>query len=372
MFKYGMFLLFHLFITDYVNTESDNQESDGMEIEIEPLNDGIAPVVSRNSQCQYPCNCPKDNKRCKAGVNLVKDGCDCCYMCARQQGDLCDYKDKCDEAKNLYCDFEMTTGFQSTCRAKDAKPCQIDGKTYKDGEEFKLGCRQLCTCQNGQYACSSMCPQEERPPSTTYCKYPRLIEIENECCREWACQEHSHEFTDNNPRKGPEWSSGEAINRWGLSTAGTSPLHQSDRAPVERPNVKPSKPCNEEHTNWSPCSLTCGMGVSVRVTNQNADCISTQQRRLCLIRPCGLEDQNLTGKECKTTTRAAKEYKLVHDGCTSIEDFSPKYCSTCKKSRCCYPEDTKTLHIEFECIDTEIITKDFMWIKSCVCKPHCE
>jgi len=350
--------------------QKDSKKLTGIEVDIEPLNDGLVPAVSRNSQCQYPCNCPKGDMRCKAGVNLVKDGCDCCYMCARQQGDLCDYKDKCDEAKNLYCNFETTTGFQSTCRARDAKPCIIDGKTYKDGEEFKLGCRQLCTCQNGQYACSSTCPQEERPPSTTYCKYPRLIDIEGECCREWACQEHSLESLESNPsRKGSDWPSGEAMDNWGYSTAGTSPLHQSDRAPVER--VKPPKTCVKEVTQWSPCSLTCGMGVSVRVTNENSACVPTQQRRLCIVRPCGLKDSHITGKACKTTTRDEKAYKFVHDGCTSIKDFQPKYCSTCKKSRCCYPEETKTLHVEFQCPDDKIITQDIMWIKSCACKPDC-
>jgi len=38
---------------------------------------------------------------CKFGVNVIKDGCDCCPMCARQQGDLCNYRDKCDNEKGL-------------------------------------------------------------------------------------------------------------------------------------------------------------------------------------------------------------------------------------------------------------------------------
>ena len=69
-----------------------------------------------NSQCQYPCKCSNRDHKCKAGVNLIKDGCDCCYMCARQQGDLCDYKDKCDEEKGLYCDFQFDDGARGICR----------------------------------------------------------------------------------------------------------------------------------------------------------------------------------------------------------------------------------------------------------------
>jgi len=52
-----------------------------------------------------------------------------------------------------------------------------------------------------------------------------------------------------------------------------------------------SERCVKESTDWSACSVTCGMGVSIRVTNDNDDCLSEQQRRLCLIRPCDVTDQ---------------------------------------------------------------------------------
>jgi len=70
------------------------------------------------SQCNYPCKCTNTELRCKAGVNVVKDGCDCCYMCARQQGDLCDYKDKCDDEKGMYCDFRFQ-GERGICRGRE-------------------------------------------------------------------------------------------------------------------------------------------------------------------------------------------------------------------------------------------------------------
>lgn len=57
-------------------------------------------------------------------------------------------------------------------------------------------------------------------------------------------------------------------------------------------NVAPHE-CKKETTSWSSCSVTCGMGVSVRVTNDNADCVPEQQRRLCLVRPCELNDRHL-------------------------------------------------------------------------------
>ena len=40
-------------------------------------------------------------------------------MCARQQGDLCNYRDKCDEDKGLYCDLEIGDGSTGICRGKD-------------------------------------------------------------------------------------------------------------------------------------------------------------------------------------------------------------------------------------------------------------
>lgn len=75
--------------------------------------------------------------------------------------------------------------------AKAAKPCDVDGKTYKDGEEFKPNCSLLCTCQNGVYACASLCPQEDRAPSRAHCRDAQLVAIVGQCCREWVCP-HAH------------------------------------------------------------------------------------------------------------------------------------------------------------------------------------
>ena len=61
--------------------------------------------VQRHIQCRYPCQCDSRELRCKAGVSRLVDGCDCCYMCSRQAGDVCSIKDRCDEGRSLYCDF---------------------------------------------------------------------------------------------------------------------------------------------------------------------------------------------------------------------------------------------------------------------------
>ena len=75
--------------------------------------------------------------------------------------------------------------------ARSAKSCNVDGKVYKDGEQFTPNCSQLCTCQNGQYACASLCPSEDMAPSRDHCREAQLLSIGGRCCREWVCP-HAH------------------------------------------------------------------------------------------------------------------------------------------------------------------------------------
>lgn len=40
---------------------------------------------------------------------------------------------------------------------------------------------------------------------------------------------------------------------------------------------------------WSPCSTSCGLGISTRVSNVNARCWPEQESRLCNLRPCDVD-----------------------------------------------------------------------------------
>uniref|UniRef100_T1JHT4 IGFBP N-terminal domain-containing protein n=1 Tax=Strigamia maritima TaxID=126957 RepID=T1JHT4_STRMM len=67
------------------------------------------------SHCTYPCECPVPPS-CRDGVHLITDGCGCCRVCARQQGDLCDGTHLCDEEKGLVCEYSSENAPTGTCK----------------------------------------------------------------------------------------------------------------------------------------------------------------------------------------------------------------------------------------------------------------
>lgn len=331
----SLLLLLLLIAGDVTSTQSHRERSllasDGeLAQQDQPMS-----TSARSSLCVYPCKCPNDPPRCKTS-HTIKDGCDCCHICPRQQGDLCDRRDKCDEDRGLHCDLMLDDGHRGICKAKAAKPCDVDGKTYKDSEEFKPNCSLLCTCQNGAYACASLCPQEDRAPSRTHCRDAQLVSIVGQCCREWVCP-HAHSIAE------PDDDA-------------------NNNAQAER--------CIRESTAWSACSVTCGMGVSIRVTNDNELCKSQQQQRLCLIRPCHLHNSSAAaGVECRRnrpTCRASQPTALQYGECQSVEKFRLKYC---RHNRCCSPRRSTTIpNVQFRCPDNKLISERFMQIRRCECR----
>ncbi|XP_021941997.1 WNT1-inducible-signaling pathway protein 1-like, partial [Zootermopsis nevadensis] len=105
------------------------------------------PYEEIRSHCSYPCECPSRQPACPEGVSVVRDGCGCCAICARQQGEPCDGTTLCDEKRGLVCQYPHHAAVKGVCQAIKGLPCRVYNKTYDNGETFLLDCRTQCACQ---------------------------------------------------------------------------------------------------------------------------------------------------------------------------------------------------------------------------------
>lgn len=59
-------------------------------------------------------------------------------------------------------------------------------------------------------------------------------------------------------------------------------------------------------------------------------------------------------------------------GCTSKDNYRPKYCGLCMDDRCCTPYKSKTIEINFHCPDGSSFSRKIMWINACFCNLSCK
>ncbi|KAL3317823.1 WNT1 inducible signaling pathway protein 1 [Cichlidogyrus casuarinus] len=54
--------------------------------------------------------------------------------------------------------------------------------------------------------------------------------------------------------------------------------------------------------------------------------------------------------------------------CQSTKPHLLNFCSNCMEQNCCWPSDSKTVRIAFECSDGSKLLHYFEWINKCTCK----
>ncbi|XP_063307190.1 CCN family member 3 [Pelobates fuscus] len=305
-----------------------------------------------SQRCPAQCgHCPDEVPRCAPSVPLVLDGCACCPVCARQQGESCSEVHPCQEDKGLYCDFSADLSAESgICMALEGNNCVFDGVLYRNGESFQPSCKYHCSCQDGQIGCVPRCNLDLLLPGPD-CPFPRKIKLPGDCCEKWVCD------------------SKEEVEIGGYAMAAYRPEATLGIDPSDA-----SYNCIEQTTEWSACSKTCGMGHSSRVTNRNRRCEMQKQVRLCMVRPCEKETEKpmeKKGKKCLRLKKSVKAIHLEYKNCTSIQAYKPKFCGICKDGRCCTPHSTKTTQVEFQCPNKKVFKKPVMVIHTCVCHHNC-
>ncbi|KAJ8385948.1 hypothetical protein AAFF_G00179100 [Aldrovandia affinis] len=298
------------------------------------------PGPERKQLCHWPCRC-RSKPLCAPGVSMVLDGCGCCKACARQIGDACNEKDICDPHKGMYCDFSADQPrFEvGVCAYMMAVGCELNGAFYDNGQAFQPSPLYKCTCIAGAIGCT---PAFVQKPAGLRGPAPL--------------------------RGGAPGSLQSAVKHQQDTTYKTMPAYR------DRP-LAWKKNCLIQTTPWSPCSRTCGLGISVRVNNDNSKCEMRKDRRLCLLRPCEksiLKSLKMPkGKTCRPKFQAKKAEKLVLSGCTSTRSYRPTYCGICSDRRCCVPNKSRMVSVDFSCTTGSSVRWKMQWITSCVCQKKC-
>ncbi|XP_023259122.1 protein CYR61-like isoform X1 [Seriola lalandi dorsalis] len=342
---------------------------------------GILCVTLVSASCPMDCQCPSESPICAAGVSLMLDSCGCCKVCARQLFEDCSRTQPCDHTKGLECNFGGGFGSaKGICRAKsDGRTCEYNNKIYQNGEIFHPNCKHQCTCMDGAVGCVSLCPHELSLPKLG-CAKPRKVKVPGRCCEQLICPEEAkpessaekkHRKKESKDRASEDdlTSKNELAPVW---RAGSESLAAFRSHPIGH-MVARGVECVSQTTAWSPCSKSCGTGVSSRVTNSNTLCKLVKETRVCEVRPCnqmafvGLKK----GHKCNHIEKASRPVKLSYAGCRSLQKFRPTYCGSCTDGRCCRPHRTQTIPVRFRCKNGDTFSRMVMMIKSCKCNFNC-
>ncbi|XP_028261734.1 WNT1-inducible-signaling pathway protein 2-like [Parambassis ranga] len=299
--------------------------------------------------CTGPCQCPPTVLRCPAGVPLMLDSCGCCQVCSRQEGEACTERLPCDTQRGLQCDYSASfPGGPGQCVGQNELGCEVNGRRLEEGQVFQPSCTQLCRCLGGGLTCVPLCSNDLLKPTDKQCPNPQLLRLPGRCCKEWVCDGLDNTIPSNPSAAEP------GRQDYGSTSGSTSN-------------------CIEWTSDWSPCSHSCGPGVSTRTTNRNWACRLKTETRLCQIRPC---QALLPGRRrlqpgfaaCESSYMQPLPVHLEHQGCWSTRAFRPRFCPlTCPEGHCCNPSHTRTQWMLFRCPQGRLTKQAVMIIESCSC-----
>ncbi|KAK2821019.1 hypothetical protein Q5P01_023978 [Channa striata] len=303
--------------------------------------------------CTEPCQCPPTVPRCPVGVPLLSDSCGCCQLCARQQGEACTERLPCDTLRGLRCDYSASfPGGAGQCVAQNALGCEMNGKRLEEGQLFQPSCAQLCHCLGGGLTCVPLCSNDLQR-SADKCPNPQLVRLPGRCCKEWVCDGLDNTISSN--------------------LAAAEQARQDFGARMSSLSFGPVSNCIMWTSDWSPCSHSCGPGVSTQTTNKNPACRLQTETRLCQVRPCQAPLARLHRLQtrlevCESSYMSPVPIQLEHQGCWSTRTFRPRFCTwTCPEGHCCSPSHTRTLRIVFRCPHGSFTQHQVMMIESCSC-----
>uniref|UniRef100_A0A8C8LSA0 Cellular communication network factor 6 n=1 Tax=Oncorhynchus tshawytscha TaxID=74940 RepID=A0A8C8LSA0_ONCTS len=288
---------------------------------------GSKAMLERKQFCQWPCKC-RVKPQCAPGFSSVLDSCGCCKSCAQQIREACNERDICDPHKGMYCNFskDQLRYEAGVCAYLMAVGCDLNGVHYENGEAFQPRSMYKCTCTIVY--------------TLAFIPWPAVL-------------------------LGPA-----------PLRSNTSRKHQQDTtymAAMDPPLVW-MKNCLIQTTPWSPCSKTCGLGISVRVNNDNGKCEMRKDRCLSLLQPCekSIMKNMQRGKRCKSKFQAKKAEKLTLSGCSITRSVEPTYCGICTDKRCCVHNKSKMVSVNFKCNGGSNVRWKMQWITSCVCQSMCD
>ncbi|KAF6717527.1 WNT1-inducible-signaling pathway protein 1 [Oryzias melastigma] len=300
---------------------------------------------NRTRYCKWPCECPEVPPKCPPGVSLLTDGCECCKACARQVGEVCNEADTCDFHKGLYCDYssDKPRYEKGVCAYMVGTGCEHNGVIYHNGQSFQPSCKYQCVCVNGAIGCVSLCTESQ--PPRVWCQNPRthqspgpvlLCIFKQLSIKRILIFIYLNSFTCK-------------IVILFLVILLNFSICVDSALPAK--NRSWHNNCISQTTSWSPCSKTCGRGLSMRISNANDQCAMVKESRLCNLRPCEVDITKhiKPGKKCLNIYREDQPQNLTISGCTSKKQYRPKYCGVCTDERCCIPYKSKTIDVEFEC-----------------------